>query len=72
MFSEGELVFVLTELVFGAFFFGGLEGCEVAFVVVQTFVMLVDDVCGDLVEEITMSMWNLDLLGTDRERRRGR
>jgi hypothetical protein len=34
MFSDGKLIFVFAELIFGTFVFGGLEGREVAFVVV--------------------------------------
>jgi hypothetical protein len=34
MLSEGELSFVFPELIFGTFVFGGLEGREVALVVV--------------------------------------
>ena len=59
MFSEGELVFVFAELIFGAFVFCGLEGCEVAFVVVETFVVLVDYVGCYVVEEVTLLVWYL-------------
>jgi len=34
MLSEGELIFVFTELIFGTFVLGGLEGREIPFVVV--------------------------------------
>lgn len=50
-----HLVIVFAFGGFAALFFGGVEGVEVgAFVVVEAFGVLVDDVGSDLVEEGTV------------------
>ena len=56
------LVFALRRLT--ALLFGGVEGIKVgAFVVVETFRVLVDDVCGYLVEECSVVRDNEDCAG---------
>jgi hypothetical protein len=71
MFSKSELVFVFSELIFSSLFFRGLEGCEISFVVIKTFVVLMNDICGYIVEKVATLV--LILRGsTGRGRRRGR
>jgi len=54
MFSQGKLIFIFSSLVFGPFFFGGLEGCEISLVIVESFVVLVDNVGCHFVEEVSV------------------